>query len=648
MRTKGETMNLVDETLTSFEDTITVAKAFGIPLEIVETIGNFAICKYKGLDIVLNTPKVDFIAEDKEHKGIHTFAQVVQSGSLRKGVLEPYSITRRIYRTTLINYAVNDIPSLSRRERTYGIIDEILNSSPWILEGFWNQYLRSLGKAHKKLSSSPRLDRDYVQFMFGRAIVNMMGRIEVIKSEAHLMAHGRSWELVYPGRDVISDVLTKEAQALDANTVSAIKKVFHTKAIELGCTIYATGKSHPGRRVYYTPSGVSNSLAKLGIWYNFGCDQRYAREIYSAIPNSNHFENTLYTTPLVYSDLGPPKFMEGRIKYPNCCIASFTEIVEKADEETMNADQLLGSGWIRISNLFGTQEEEIIRIPYKEGDIEEIIQAEAVKEYNIDGPTAITLESRPDGLYYEMDWAICKVRKEDSSMGLKLENQDGVKGMMLPEHTLFLEKRSNESFFRPIIYFIPAESIIKKQASRTVLHMLYSRVEDSEFRQNIKHDQPRENFDKCLASVRTKLKEQGDSGVSEIYKFVFGEGLPLPILGFTTDHGHIVVTENEIGSIPGTLTPVLDESGEILLAPCGEVQTMRLPEDEHFGRSIRTRSKGNAIKIDPFHALGKEYITMSVEPAVEAQVNFAAEVYHKIDKMYGVVQSSLQSSENIW
>jgi hypothetical protein len=164
--------------------------------------------------------------------------------------------------------------------------------------------------------------------------------------------------------------------------------------------------------------------------------------------------------------------------------------------------------------------------------------------------------------------------------------------------------------------------------------MLYSRVEDKEFRNNIPHNQPRETFTQVLNNVIDKLSEQQDTGISKIYKLIPNKDSDVVlVLGFSSDKNQIVaIDEESIGWINGNLEPILNED-QVAECICGQLPVIRLPEDEENGKKVRTRTHKNAIKLDPFLTLGKEFSIKEVEPHVEAQVNFVAQLHNSIDSI---------------
>ncbi len=234
-------------------------------------------------------------------------------------------------------------------------------------------------------------------------------------------------------------------------------------------------------------------------------------------------------------------------------------------------------------------------------------------------------------------------------MVYKVSNPDALKGMVIPERRYWVEKRDNEEFYRPIYCFWASEAVVKKEASRTVLRMLLSRVKEEQNRTNLIHDIPRERFKELLNGVRQQLAQQGDDGYSEIYELVIkpGEDDRIPVLGFseeiqkTEQEGEtterlvvIPIDEQLVGFITGRLVPILDsETGEPLRAVCGQDSILRQPEDEDFGRKVRLNKFGNGIRLDMFMTLGKDHIEFPLHEDTKLKTNFHVNLYHVIEKL---------------
>ena len=415
---------------------------------------------------------------------------------------------------------------------------------------------------------------------------------------------------------------------LPQNITYLIRNMFHEKAVEMGCDITITSKGHPGRRVVYCPSGFSKSLAQLWVFPHLGCQARAPREMYSAVPNAERLENTRYGFPLVTADIGTPKYLDKRVKYLNCSYLSLDEIVENVDGEYINVDQILQTGWPAIDNSMGTICELTESIPYEEGDTLESIREKIGDRYG--DQVAISLGVESDGAFYSMNWDISYIEHQDCRMAFKLCNPDAVKGFTVPERILLVEKRQNEDFFRPIYYCFPSEAVVKKEATRSVLRMLISRLGNKV----VSHDVTREQFPAYLSSIRDNLREIGDDGYSDIYMFTpvrlegkAGETMKalteVKMLGFSTEGNKIVpISETSIGSLYGDLTPLVDKTGAPVRAVVGEVAVMRMPEDEDFGEEVRTADNHRKIKLDPFGVLGKPNLKFPVDNYAKHMLKF--------------------------
>lgn len=577
---------------------------------------DLVLMKYKGLNIEITKPSVKSLSKDGT-----LMVEVIRTGQERKRLLSEETRTRRICRPILRNTA--DLKWESGVTQTIDLINNLAKGD-WYIAGFWNLYAESLITSHNSIikTSTRKLDPLRIQSKINKDLSNLLTSIEVVKSNAHLSAHCKTLELGYPGKDKSQGVIVSN---LPTTALAIVQKVFHTKAIEMGYDIIATSKGHPGRRVIYSGLGYIPSQAILGIWPNFDCPQRARREMFSAIPNAQEFTNDSQSKPLVVNKLGEPKFLKNRVKFLNCAVFSFNEIVPNINGEPINADQVLGSAWLRVENTLGTVEEINIReYQHEPGMDEEEIQK---KHPNC----AVTRTVRPQGGMFEIKYTVSSIKEQDCKMAYKVVTPDAVKGMVIPEKRYWIEKRNNEDFFRPIYLFFAQEAVIKKEAQRMLLRMLKSRVSLPEYRNNIDHTIPRKMFANEIADTLNQLEFQGDNGYSQIFEFIPGNGEQIRILGFTQEETKIIPYDN-IGNISGKLIAINNEEGENAISIVGEVAVMRMPEDEEFGNPQRNEENHNGIRMDPFLWCGKD-LDKEEDESTKHHINSLVALYHTIDKI---------------
>lgn len=593
-------------------------------LEILQTVGGYATVLIEGQSFQLLLPRVESLEVNNPMA-----AQVVYTGLPKKSLLTGISQVRRLSRVRLRNSALPRITSSTPPE----VAEVMLEQGVWYLCGFWALYLEALIEAAKVAFASRQLSAPRLQSIFNKKITALLGKLPLVNSDAHLASHGRTIQLDYPGEDLSQGVIVSR---LPQELLTAVRQKFLAKAEEIGCNIIVTPKSHPGRIVAYTPDGKSKSQVLLGIWSNFACDQRVSRELFSAIPNAQQYANQRYSKPLVSNDLGTPRFLEGRVKFLNSAVFSFPELVPEVGGKPTNVDQILGTGWVKFDGATTVVSETTQELPLEDGDLSVnsdgklVFNEEAVlSRWSKSHPgyeAAASLSIRPDGALFEMFSLISIKREEGPDMVYKIENADACKGMVVPENVLLLEKREGEDFFRPIYFLFPKEAVVKKEAFRAVLRMLTSQLPEEE-RTGIPHDTPREEFN---AVMKETLRKLGRSPYSELFKVNPGKDR-IPVLGFNQEsEGILPIEEDKVGTVIGTLVPILDKEGTPATAVCGEQPIMRLPEDEDFGEPVRLREHGNAIRLDPFLVLGKEGLTMEVDEKTKQIVNKAVELYRLI------------------
>jgi len=593
---------------------------------------------YRGVRFPLIVPTVTPLGDD-------TFGEIVEVGEAHEGP-DGLVRTRRIFHPTLNNSEVRKL----RRFMAEEDVKSVLASGSWFVTGFWNAYAEALAKAHFSAEAMPRLSSSWAASLFNKNVQILLASLELVKSDAHAQAHGRVWVLAYPGRDtaqshggaIISDRLSPEV-------VEYTRRAFHKFAAEHRCDIITTGKGHPGRKVVFAPKGVSPSLSRLWVWPNFGCQARSPREMFTGVPNAQQFVNDRGVTPRVTSLEGGPDFLSGRIKFVNAAFLSFDEVVTKdPDGKPLNVDQVLGTGWSHIDGMFDSHRDETLLVPFK-GESVEDIKAAFGTEY-------VTKVSRPVGNLQEVSWQIIRRATNRSSRGWKALNPDAVKGMVIPERALLLEKRDNEDFFRPIYLVFASEAVVKKEASRSVLRMLASRLPQPK---QFDPATPREKFGEVLAGIRGELKEIGDSGYSRIFRLLpvlhdehelIKSALEVKVLGFTEgvdEAGEPIILpigENEVGTLHGGLVPVMDGTSEAK-AVVGEMPIMRMPEDEQFGEELRLDVLHNGIRMDPFMVLGKDELEFPKDEKISELLDFEARLARAIEQQPVMAARELEAED---
>jgi hypothetical protein len=449
----------------------------------------------------------------------------------------------------------------------------------------------------------------------------LVASTELLKSDSHAVMHGRLWTLDYPGRDTAqSHGGATISEVLGPDVTEYARRAFHRFVSEHGFDLSFTGKGHPGRKVLFAPGG-NTELAQLWVWPDFGCQARAPREMYSGVANAQAFVNDRGTAPKVVSSLGAPDFLSGRIKFVNAAFMSFDEIVAPdPDGKPLNVDQVLGTGWSHVDGMFDAFMDESIVIPFS-GESAEEIQEKFGSPY-------VTLVSTPSGSGVELTWRIIRRKVGKSSRGWKALNPDAVKGMVIPESVLLCERRPGEDFVRPLHLAFASEAVIKKEASRSILRMLASRINGSTNTQ-VFETSPREDFPRVLAEVRKTLALQGDDGMSEIFRLVPGR-MSVRVLGFQGSVDHLeAIPEDSVGTVLGALSPVTGEDGRPLRVVTGEVPIMRMPENEDFGNFMRTDEQG--IRLDPFMVLGKDGAAFPENQKARELLDFEAELVRALD-----------------
>jgi hypothetical protein len=598
-------------------------KENGIDLRPIQdvTSGNILV-SFKGITFPITVPEVRPL-------GDFTFSEVVWTGSPRKDSNGDLLQTRRIFYPVLRNTNIHNILD------GISTVREVLESSRWYIAGFWNFYAEALALAAAKAAAMRYITEPYAASIFSKEISAFLGKLPVVKSDLHLMSHSRVWEMGYPGKDFVGTSLE-----LPSALLAEIKKVFHEKALELGCDITFTGKSHPGRRVMYAPTGVSPTAAQLWSWPNFGAQARAPREMLSALANAEEFGNTRHSTPRVTSEKNRVDFSRF-VKHVNVAFLDLDEIVPVKDGRVFNADQVLGTGWSHIDGTFDTISEKQMVVPFAEGDTEESIR----EKYSYLGKLNVTLNVEPEGMFSALSWNISYEEREPSKMLWKAMTPEAVKGMVLPERLLLLEQRPGEDFLRPVYLVISASSVKKKDAGRMVLRILASRLPEP---YQADTSTPRSEFGNVLSDIRSKLADIGDNGYSQIFRFrpstptkgssALKEALlsltSVRVLGFTEEDGHIVpIPEDQIGVLHGDLLPVVQSGEESPVETVvGEVPIMRMPEDEDFGDEVRTPKRGNGIRVDPFMVMGKPNLDWPIDESVKTRLNFAVQLYRALVK----------------
>jgi hypothetical protein len=561
--------------------------------------------------------------------GDFTFSEVVWTGSPRNDSNGNLVQTRRIFHPVLRNTNIHKIAGGISTAR------EVLESGRWYVSGFWNFYTEALMFAATKAATMRYLTEAYAASLFYKEVSAFLGKLPVVKSDLHLLSHSRVWEMGYPGKDFVGTF-----PEIPSALLAEVKRVFHEKALEVGCDITFTGKSHPGRRVMYAPAGVSPTAAQLWSWPNFGAQARAPREMLSALANAEEFGNDRHSTPRVTSEKNRVDFSRF-IKHVNVALMDLDEIVPVKNGRTFNADQVLGTGWSHIDGTFDTISEKQMVVPFADGDTGDSIR----EKYSYLGKLNVTLNVEPEGMFSALSWNISYEEHEPSRMLWKAMTPEAVKGMVLPERLLLLEQRPGEDFLRPIYLVISASSVKKKDAGRMVLRMLASRLPEP---YQADTSTPREEFGNILSDIRNKLANTGDNGYSRIFRFrpsvptkgssalkeVLLSLTSVRVLGFTEEDGHIVpIPEDQVGTLHGDLLPVVQSGEESPVETVvGEVPIMRMPEDEDFGDEIRTPKRGNGIRVDPFMVMGKPGLDWPVDESVKTRLNFAVQLYRALAK----------------
>jgi hypothetical protein len=574
---------------------------------------------YKGIKFSILVPKAEALGND-------TWGTVVYTGTPRNTVFG-LKQTRRLAYVHLGNTGVHSLPYNSDE----ATVKSAISSGTWYITGFWNEYQQALIQAHAVASSMPRLSTEWVSSVFNKEVSSFLNGLELVKNDAMLQTHGRDVVLGYPGTDTSqSHGGAIMSRRFSPETIEFIRREFHLEALRLRMDIITTGKGHPGRRVAFKPKGYTQEDAQLGLWPSMVCQTRVPRELFTAIPNAVKYLNERGTTPKVVSDKGTPDFLKGYVKFTNCTFLSMEEVVELHNEKYINADQVLASGWNQIDGMFSSVGEETIEETYKPEESLDVAMLRLQEKYGEEA--LVSLNRKVVGEYQELSWNINrKVVQEDYKLW-KAMTPDAVKGMVIPENALFVEKRADEDFVRPIYLMFASEAVEKKEAYRSILRMLHSRTTNS--RVVVNSDTPRFEYQKEVSKVIERLPAGGKSKIYKLFladrqEEMIDQLLKIPVLGFSEENGKVVpIDENSVGILHGGLQEIVDPDGNPIEVVVGELPILRMPESEDFGEMIRMKCHGNGISLDPFLILGKPDIKFPRDEEVETLLNFEAELYH--------------------